>query len=427
MQSNIFSPDLEHSAPSISSNGQLHNASEVRQVLEYVEWRHENLTFEQYGFKQSGAHGGDPAALEAELNKIYSSFKSKADQKKAETENATSHLRESVKALCANKQDVKVRIDTILEKIQTLMTEIASIRKDPSSYQSARPNKISFMLGCIIAFLLTIYLWIFYSSASYSAFFRKFQADDINVANSIFDARSVYNAWQDGLPAFILIASMPFVFLALGYLIHKFMLLSSWLKWISIMLLVLVTFFFDFIIAYEIVKKIYDLKVANSLKEMPEYTVGMAWKDAHFWLIIFAGFVTYLIWGFLFDKLIADHDKFDVVNYQIRIREATIQELKKQMEEEQQKAKQMEADIIALEEKIRNASMANHEPQVDPSILHQFITGWIGFITASFFPAEQKSELIAKINEVVRTFFVNHHLQINLIRVNQNTVNNESA
>jgi len=427
MQTNIFSPDVEGSNHHTSSNGQLHNTSEVQHTFEYIEWRHENLTFEQYGFRQSGAHGGDPAALEAELNKIHSSFKSKAEQKKAETDNAALRLSESLNALKISKQEVKARIDAILEKIQMLMEEIADIRKEPTKYQSARPNRISFSLGCVIAFLLTIYLWIFYSSASYSAFFRKFQVNDINVANSIFDAKSVYKAWQDGMPAFILIASMPFVFLALGYLIHKFLLLSSRLKWIAIVLLIMVTFLFDFIIAYEIVKKIYDLKVANSLNEMPEYAINMAWKDAHFWLIIFAGFVTYLIWGFLFDKLIADHDKFDVVNYQIRIREAGIKDLKKEVAEEEQKAKQLEIEINTLEEKIREASTANHEPQVDPSILRQFITGWIGFITASFFPAEQKSEMIEKINAVVRSFFTSHHIQSNLIPDNLNSVNNETA
>ena len=63
-------------------------------------------------------------------------------------------------------------------------------------------------------------------------------------------------------------------------------------------MLFVVTFLFDAILAYLIDEKIYNL---NKRFEDPEFSLGYAIQDPSFWVIIFAGFVSYIIWGLVFD------------------------------------------------------------------------------------------------------------------------------
>ena len=46
---------------------------------------------------------------------------------------------------------------------------------------------------------------------------------------------------------------------------------------------------------------------------MPEYTISMAFQSVNFWMIIFAGFIVYLIWGFVFDFIMESHSKMDKI------------------------------------------------------------------------------------------------------------------
>ena len=263
-------------------------------------------------------------------------------------------------------------------------------------------------MGIILA-LLTVYLWIFYTSASYSAFFREFKADDINVANSIFDPGAITHAWERGAPALVLVVTMPFIFLGLGVLMHKFIEEKHWGKWIKLSLVILVTFFFDFIIAYEIVKKIYDLQALNSLEDLPPYQFSMAFGDINFWLIIFAGFVTYLIWGLLFEKFMTDTRKRDHAGEQIRVRQSEIDEIQKEI-------KRLETEADTLDQTIHQSARDRAQTEADLSgvffkpreveyVVFHFMSGWMQFIEGGLMvtPAN-KDSLRQQTRDIVMTF-----------------------
>ncbi|MDQ3846993.1 MAG: transforming acidic coiled-coil-containing protein [Bacteroidota bacterium] len=376
-----------------------------------------SYTYKKYGFLQSKSHSADPIALQVELKKIMEGYRDRVRRDEQEQEKMKLPVRKRIEAWKTEKEKIerdlqKVKeqeIPALHQKIQKEREDITSIRKNPEQYRKEKPNKLSFYFGWVVFALLTVYLWIFYTSASYSAFFRNFQADDINVARSIFDAQALSKAYTDGIPAFVLVTSMPFIFLALGFLIHKYMEKEDWSKYVALPLLILVTFGFDYIIAFEIVKKVYDLKVANSLQDLPPYNMQMAFYDINFWLIIFAGFVTYLIWGFLFDKLMVMYDQFDVVKAQVRIREKEIKTLQKAIKEKEKELKVLENKCHEVDKQLaegaKELEATFFKPKEFEHVIYQFGSGWMQYIEGGLIMSEdRKKALRQETKQVIENF-----------------------
>ncbi|HSF46426.1 MAG TPA: hypothetical protein VLA58_10465, partial [Chitinophagaceae bacterium] len=282
---------------------------------------------------------------------------------------------------------------------------------NPQHYQE-KPSKLGLVLMGLVLVLLTVYLWIFYTSASYSAFFRQFTADDINVANSIFDPRAITNAWEKGAPVLVLVITMPFIFLGLGILMHKFLEEKHFTKWIKLVLVIAATFVFDYIIAYEIVKKIYDLQALNSLEEVPPYNYQTAFADINFWLIIFAGFVTYLIWGFLFEKFMTENRKLDHAGEHIRMREKEIAEVEKEIRQLNQEVEALDKTLL---EKQRDKALSENElnniffrPREVEYVIYHFMSGWMQYIEGGLMATiAQKEGLRNETRKTVMNFLDN--------------------
>ncbi len=375
-----------------------------------------NHPWKKYGFLQSKNHNASPISLELELHKLLEQFKKSVHLDEKEQEEMKSPVRARVVSLTLDIQKIseqetrirKEKIPALEKKVQDIKTEISEIRRNPDHY-SEKPSKLGIVLTGLILVLLTVYLWIFYTSASYSAFFRQFTADDINVANSIFDPRAISNAWNKGAPALVLVVTMPFIFLGLGILMHKFLEERHFSKWIKLSLLILVTFAFDYIIAYEIVKKIYDLQALNSLENVPPYSFQMAFGDINFWLIIFAGFVTYLIWGFLFEKFMTDNRKLDHAGEHIRVREKEIQDVEKEIIKLHHEADEVGKNLHAKErDKLLSENELNavfFRPREAEYVIYHFMSGWMQFIEGGLMAsASHKDGLRTETRKTVHHF-----------------------
>lgn len=405
----LFRKNQSAEADADAGNPALENTETAEQVANSGNWK-------QYGFQQSKNHNANPIALDVELHKLLEQYKKTIDTGAQEQEQLKSPLRGKIATLEIDIQKTTGQIERIRQhkipsleqKIGDLKSEISDIRKNPEHY-TEKPGKLGVVLMGIILALLTVYLWIFYTSASYSAFFREFKADDINVANSIFDPGAITHAWERGAPALVLVVTMPFIFLGLGVLMHKFIEEKHWSKWIKLSLVIIVTFFFDFIIAYEIVKKIYDLQALNSLEDLPPYHFSMAFSDINFWLIIFAGFVTYLIWGLLFEKFMTDTRKRDHAGEQIRVRQSEIDEIQKEI-------KRHESEADALDQSIHQSARDRAQAEADLSgvffkpreveyVVFHFMSGWMQFIEGGLMvtPAN-KDSLRQQTRDIVMNF-----------------------
>jgi hypothetical protein len=360
-------------------------------------------TWKKYGFLQSRNHSANPIALELELHKLLEQFKRSVQTDEKEQDEMKAPVRARVVSLNLDIQKLteqgnRIRNEKIPsqeKKIQDLKNEIGEIRRNPDHYRE-KPGRLGLVLMGLVLVLLTVYLWIFYTSASYSAFFRQFTADDINVANSIFDPRAITNAWEKGAPALVLVITMPFIFLGLGILMHKFLEEKHFTKWIKLGFVIAATFVFDYIIAYEIVKKIYDLQALNSLENLPPYNYQTAFADINFWLIIFAGFVTYLIWGFLFEKFMTENRKLDHAGERIRVREIELQDVEREIKKLNQ-----DADLIdrSIHGKERDKALAENElsavfirPREVEYVIYHYMSGWMQFIEGGLMASNSQKE-----------------------------------
>jgi len=377
------------------------------------------INFQDYGHHQAFMLGGSTPGLRVCLQKVYYNFKERIKDDHDKQEELKRPARISLEEQKGNIERWNNKIKTLREesipatkeKIEMLKREQADIRRNPQEVIGDVTGKASFYIGAIILLFLTLYLFTFYSSASYSAFFKEFLPNQIGVASSIFDAQALSKAMNDGVMELVLILTVPFVFLGLGYLIHKIQEEKGIAKFGKIGVLILVTFVFDAILAYEITEKIYNIRKGNSFGDMPDYTITMALQSINFWLIIFAGFVVYLIWGFVFDFVLDAFGKLDKVKVVLRDKDRQIEESKKQIEEMQQDIDKMGHQIDYAKTKIKqlnetvNNTIIPREFEVEA---FAFMSGWLAWMKGSGKTASDMEEASTIVHEFVRVAIYNY-------------------
>lgn len=292
------------------------------------------------GTRDAGFAYGSPTALLPKLHAVYMELRRRIEKDETIQNQRKLEIEKSIRGFQAKNENLDKQIinekDNLIReeaKIEKAIIEIDEIRQNPSMITGDSTVKLGFWIGTIIISFLTVYLFIFYSSAAYSAFFKSFTADDTNIVNSIFDAQAIGKAFLEGFTELLLILTIPAVFIGLGFLIHKFSEQKGQGKFFKIAGLIITTFIFDFIIAYEIVEKIYNIKKEGSFKEIPDMTIGMSLQQPNFWLIIFAGFVVYIIWGLVFDLVMKEYEKMDKIRYALKSIEKKIANYKVECKE----------------------------------------------------------------------------------------------
>jgi DNA integrity scanning protein DisA with diadenylate cyclase activity len=191
--------------------------------------------------------------------------------------------------------------------------------------------------------------------------------------------------------------------LGLGYLIHKFQEQKTFKKFFKIAVLILVTFTFDAILAYEITEKIYNIKKENTFQTMPDFSVQLAIHSVNFWLIIFAGFIVYLIWGFVFDFVIEAHGKMDKVKVAIREKDKQIKDAEneiKDLESQIEKMNHTIDDNITQINKLNKVLESTIVPREFEQDIYHFFDGWHEWMTGN----QMGSAILLEAETTVKTF-----------------------
>ncbi len=380
-----------------------------------LENNNRKITYHNWGFVSAGHHNGREGAFGVMLNNVKQRFRKEALEDENETKKIINDAQNELdkKELQISNKENEIRnineskISVLKEKIENLKKDIIRIKENPEELLKDKLGKVGLTIGILILSALTIYLFVFYSSASYSAFFKQFTIDsDLGMASSIFDPKAIEIAYREGITELILILTIPFVFLGLGYLIHKFQEKKSFKNYFKIFGLIIVTFLFDFILAYEITEKIYNIKKEGSFQDMPDYSVSLAFQAVNFWLIIFAGFVVYLIWGFVFDFVMESYDKLDIVKQAIKAKETEIKLYEEDILKNQSSIDSLNKEIAGLRleckdcEKIisGNTIIVNWEGY-EHSIF-EFTNGWTKWMSVR----EQWESKINQIHDLAQDF-----------------------
>jgi uncharacterized protein involved in tellurium resistance len=365
----------------------------VNEVKPEVE-QDNKISYRRHGFLQAGMMKGKTESLKICLVDIYEQHIAEIGRDEAKQEELRKPVRAKLMELKTEIGRIRSQVNMFeseiiparKNRIEDLRKEIADIRKNPEQHTGTHVGIVTFYIGAFILVLLSIYLFVFYSSASYSAFFKEFKPDDIVITKAIFDPNAIKNSFRDGMTELIFIMTIPFVFIGLGYLVHKFQEIKGRSKYVKIAALLILTFIFDSIIGYEITEKIYNIKRENDITgNLPEYTFKLAFSNVGFWLVIFAGFVVYLIWGFVFDFIMDAHSKLDMVKVAINTKRERIAEIEKEIQESENKIIELR---IANDKNSGEAAKLQNiidgtiiQPRAIKEALSQFMVGWYMWLT----------------------------------------------
>jgi hypothetical protein len=361
------------------------------------------LTYHDSGYNNSKTCSGSPYNLQISLETTYEAFEKKCKEDVINQD----HLKQPYvaeqkgkKTNLLNKVEehtrLKEKINTFHKEIDQLKHMCRKVKTNPEDYILDVDNKASakFWIGISFLIPLAAYIFVFYVSTSFSAFFREFDPG-ISLFQGMFDPQALSKAYQAGSLELIFILFIPFVFFALGYLIHMFQEKRSLANVFKVAALFIITFLFAAILAYLIDEKLYNL---NKTFDSAVFNIATAAKSISFWLIIFAGFVSYIVWGLVFDFVMKEHSNRDKIKTFIKEKKLAILEFEKKVLKTETKLTHIEKEIAAL--KVRIAELQNI---IDGFILPvmnykalstEFLQGWLKYISAALQMGKNEKDLL---------------------------------
>ncbi|MBL4708435.1 MAG: hypothetical protein JKY48_08370 [Flavobacteriales bacterium] len=335
-------------------------------------------------------------------------------------------LKGKVEKLEHQKGDSLQQITTHKEHIEQLQKEIHQIKggeKVDASQLKERVDPIAFIMGSLILFALTAYLIIFYTSVIYSAFIydvksalmEGLKAGDIFLPTIVnLKAIPKTHAEYGWIGSTFLIVSTS-MFIALGYLIHKFEETKQYGKVVGLFVF---TLLFDAFLAYQIVEEINIAKYEIGMVEVP-WSFNMVWTQVPFYIIIAAGFAVYIIWGLVLSFVLKEKEKLRPSKVAIREKSSRIRFLKREIES-------LKNQIRELDEQIKNTEMAYqskeeelevnvYDPSQMKSCINAFAIGWNSYLSQVVGKNDQKRRS-EEVMEIVEEF-VNNLSSVSLNKV----------
>ncbi|WP_026725224.1 hypothetical protein [Flavobacterium sasangense] len=374
----------------------------------------DKITLTQYGFQSATNSQSNPESIDGYLNKVYDKFLE--DQKLDETgvKNRISRLREEVILEKSRKNDLQAEITTYnANKIdkENEIQELELERIDIKNGEGELGDTTSFIIGAFITILLTLYLFVFYSSSGYSSFYGIKQGSLGFINANVFS-----DALNRGGGVFALIILFPVIFLGLGFLIHNALEENKGLvkegksqKYGLISVLLFITFIADAFIGYKIAEGVHNNEF-NAGRTNELWNFNMIFSDINFYLVLILGFVVYVIWGFLLNYVLS-HSYLKTENEKTKIMLGNIsnriQEKRNELNIILSKIAKAESDILSCNAKIedKEKNISGYETGDIPinistlkAAIGDFMGGWQYFTNGNF----NSDEALKLNNEAIR-------------------------
>lgn len=341
-------------------------------------------TYAAWGSRYAGATNASLAALKPALDQVISTNKieqtgdeAAQNQRKVEIQAEIDALKNNIsdqKNKKAKSEDNKRSFEDVNK---TTEEQIAKIKEGNQKRDLA---KVMFYIFAVITLGLGIYLYLFYGSAAYSAFFGSIENIQ-SVNEALFNPRAYSLAWANGKLTLFLILLLPTIFVALGMMLHMFMQEDKGVKYFKIVMLFFVAFIFDAILAY----KISEMFFIPSM-EVPRYSMSLAFQSTDFWFVIFCGFVSYIIWGLVFGKTMENYQEMTEGSMTINRLKKQIGINKVKIDAEDKLISQYDSQITVYQNQITQKEAALrrsvwYDVNVIKQCLNEFFQGWIGYMT----------------------------------------------
>lgn len=358
--------------------------------------RLERVDLYHYGYEKAGTVKGDPEIFESYLNRIANgelveeNYKGLSDEEKKER-------REQIKILEKNQLEIEATNSKVEKEIQEKEKKIDEFRQELLKIHEVRNNDqeklkresfspLKFGINLFLLIMLGGYLFFFYVSAAYKALYVDFEklADNMAQGRGVGSIMPQPSELADAMQFNFLLFLVPFVFFAFGWAFHILLDMKQKIKILFLAMLISVTFVVDMILALIIHNNVETAKDLMGLSTI-KWSVSPT-----FYIILFLGFLVYIIWSLLLDSLLREWDKRNVTFNLKRI----INHLKSDI-------KRLKDKIIPLEE--LNEKLSQYREDINTVMIgnlkkyiDQFSSGWISFLAPDNMKAVKERCLAVK-------------------------------
>lgn len=284
-------------------------ADELKQNYTNSKIENNKLNFNLYGFKSASKVLSSADSLGGFLDNVYDRFLNEQKLDEQGLKDRISKLKAEVQQEKVSKNDSIAEISSTKKQkedkekeIEELEIEKIEIKNEGGETSDTMP----FVIGAFITLLLTMYLFVFYSSSGYSAFYGIKQGSLGFINPNVFS-----DAMNRGGGVIALIVLFPVIFLGLGFLIHdsletnKKLVLEKKPKTFSVIItLLVITLIADMFIGYKISQGVHTNEFNAGLTDKL-WEFSLIFSDINFYLVIVLGFVVYVIWGFLLNYVLS--------------------------------------------------------------------------------------------------------------------------
>ncbi len=273
---------------------------------EPVKKEDEKISFTQFGFQSAGKAKSAPESIIDGLNIVYEYFFN--DQKKNKNQKIE-QLETEIELESKRKNDNDAKLESEKRKKELKDEELKELTIDRVRIREGDGEVgdiTTFIIGAFITLLLTMYLFVFYSSSGYSAFYGIKQGSLGFINPNVFS-----DAMNKGGGVIALIILFPVIFLGLGFLIHDSLESNKKLKkenkkqsYALIISLLIITLIADIFIGYKISQGVHTNEFNAGLTN-EIWKFKMIFSDINFYLVLVLGFVVYVVWGFLLNRVLS--------------------------------------------------------------------------------------------------------------------------
>lgn len=350
-------------------------------------------TYMHLGRLSAQARKSNALLIEPALEEVYHRFISDEEM----TEDGRKDRIQRLKGEITQKKNLKIQAQSELntqnkfkDDKENVIEELEIERIKVKDGEPPAIDYIPFVIGIFITILLTFYLFVFYSSSGYSAFYGIKQGSLGFINPNVFS-----EAKTKGGGVIALIVLFPVIFLGLGFLIHDAL---EKKKYGFISLLLIFTLITDSFIGYKISQGIHTNEFNAGITN-EQWRFSMIYNDINFYLVIALGFVVYVIWGFLLHYVLNKNKEMQPDKaIELRLDNLTRKITDKRVELSVIVAKinDLTAQIATLENEIsgKEEDVNGYENGVNPvdisrlkSSIGKFMGGWFAY-TALMFPRD---------------------------------------
>ena len=374
------------------------------------------VNLKDYGYEMSGRNTGSADSLKYYLEQIYEGHL--VDEKGTKTEEEKDIIRHKISDLKKEIQEKQGDIRNIEQTkipeneqaITRITHEIKRIKEDKLDLDTnERFNSFKFSLNLFFLMMLSVYLFFFYVVIIYDAL----AGSKPKVVGGILPSPEIL---QKALTSNPILMFAPFILFALGYALHFFAQHRSTFKYLWTPLILLITLGLDWLIAAKILDNI------NKGNEILGLNVTIWYHSWDFWIILFMGFMIYIIWGVLLHSLLDEWDKKDTS----KKRESHINLKLDEMQQNQHKIHRLNEEKNNIETQIEKHKIQiyNYEQDLTREIVSigdlkqsiaRFVTGWLEFLSFEKYKSTREqciqidSEFKRKIDNVITSLHFNQN------------------